>query len=86
MSPIDQPNPCRYIIEVKSGGESFIFCSIYNKRPKQCKNHTFDSSKCPIGINVLKISSAEDANKRINKGYAIIKKELNPLDKNDIWW
>ncbi len=86
MSPIDQPNQCRHIVEITSDGEKYYFCEIYKDRPDQCKNHQFYSLKCPIGMSVLKIQSAEEANKRINKGYAIIKKGLKPLDKYDIWW
>ena len=86
MSPLDNPLPCRHIKTVQSNGEEFTFCNEYNNRPEQCRKHEFQTSKCPIGISKLKIQTPDEANKRINIGYAIIKKGLQPLDKNDVWW
>ncbi len=82
MSPISQPRPCPHIVEIGD----FIFCGIYESRPQQCRDHDFPSSKCPIGCDVLKIASADAANIRINRGYAMIRKGLKPLERGDIWW
>jgi hypothetical protein len=86
MSPISAPEPCPHMKTVISDGETYYFCIIYDKRPEQCKNHTFDANKCPIGHDVLNIQSADEANRRINKGYAIIKKGLMPLERGEMWW
>ena len=51
MSPIS--NPCPYIIQI----DTYIFCSIYQKRPKECSNHEFDTRFCLIGLDVLKFDS-----------------------------
>jgi len=50
MSPLG--NPCPKLIE----REGIYLCSDYQNRPKQCKNHKFDSRFCPIGLSLLKIS------------------------------
>jgi Fe-S-cluster containining protein len=36
-------------------------CSIYDHRPKQCKDHDFPTTFCPMGIDVLKVDRAEAA-------------------------
>jgi hypothetical protein len=77
MSPISAPLPCLHIIEI----DNFVFCGIYNKRPKECKNHNFPASKCPVGISVLRLQSAEDCRIRLDEGYEIIQRDSQYWNK-----
>lgn len=65
MSPISAPNPCPHLIEE----DSFVFCGRYKDRPKQCVDHDFPASFCPVGADVLKIGSSEEKIKRLNEAY-----------------
>jgi len=66
MSPIS--NPCPYIV-LK---DNYMFCANYENRPQQCRDHRFDSSICPIGINTLKIRSPQEIADRIDGGWKLI--------------
>jgi len=57
MSPI--AIPCPFIIKIKN----YVFCSKYNDRPKECKNHKFRARFCPIGLDVLKLKYPDDIDK-----------------------
>ena len=67
MSPLG--SPCRFIIEQGS----FIFCSVYSKRPVECVNHDFPSRHCPIGCDVLGINDISEIQNRLQSGYYLIK-------------
>jgi len=72
MSPISQPEPCKYLIE----DGSFVFCSIYRNRPAECSNHEYPSRFCPIGLEVLGLNPERDTTKireRIDEGWNLIK-------------
>jgi hypothetical protein len=68
MSPISNPDPCPHIIEI----DGLTFCRIYEKRPKECRDHEYPASKCPIGCDVMKCQSPQDAYNIINHGTGII--------------
>ena len=72
MSPISQPEPCPHIVEI----DGFVFCGQYDHRPEQCRNHTFQASKCPIGCDVLKMTTPQQVHDRIDQGYMIIRAGL----------
>lgn len=80
MCPLHPGKPCEYLIEQ----EDFYFCDNYDRRPEQCINHSFPATVCPIGLDVLKIKTPAEKNKRIDRGYELIKerkKLLYVLDK-----
>ena len=70
MSPITgKGEPCPNIIE----NGDFVFCSKYEDRPEECKNHGFPSRFCPIGIDMLELKNTEDIRQRIDEGFQKIK-------------
>ncbi len=64
MSPLSI-DECPHLIA--DGG--YYFCSIYSNKPEQCTNHNFPFKHCPIGIDVLNITSAHQIAIRIDIGY-----------------
>lgn len=66
MSPFG--NPCPHLVEVGD----VVFCSIYNKRPEECRNHSFPSRYCPIGFDVLGLRNPQDVAIRIDKAWNVI--------------
>lgn len=80
MSPLDNPLPCRNIIEI----DGMTFCRDYENRPKECKNHEFDGRFCPIGISIVKPNTPQDAYNRINHAYGIIKAGMIHIDTWEI--
>jgi hypothetical protein len=68
MSPLSAPYKCPLLI--KEG--TYFLCSDYENRPDGCKNHSFDSRFCPIGLSILKPSSIEEIRYRIDEGYRMI--------------
>lgn len=77
MSPISHPAPCPHIVEI----QGLTFCGIYESRPKQCRDHDFPASKCPIGVDVMGCKTPQEAHEKINLGYAIINAGLNPVEQ-----
>lgn len=72
FSPISNPEPCPYIIQI----DTFYFCKIYDKRPKECIKHEYQTRFCPIGLDVLKLSNEANTRKiqeRIDTGWNYIK-------------
>ena len=68
MSPISE-GPCPRLIEIGS----FVFCGDYKNRPDKCKSHCFSGYHiCPIGIDVLKMSSPTECAFRCDIGFDII--------------
>lgn len=58
MSPLvtdPETMPCPHIVEARRGSAAFVFCGIYERRPQQCRDHSYLSSACPIGRWVLGI-------------------------------
>lgn len=80
MSPLDQPEPCRNIIEI----DGMVFCKDYENRPEQCKNHDFNCRLCPIGMDILQLQTPQDAYNRINHAHGIIKAGLKHVDTWEI--
>jgi hypothetical protein len=63
------------IIEKKEIGDEhpYYFCSIYDGRPQQCRDHTFEWSRfCPIGLDVLKPDSMDYLRERIDHGWELV--------------
>ena len=80
MSPYSAPKPCPYIIEKTKDRQTYILCSIYDKRPQECVNHSFSSRVCPIGLSMTNISDSESLRKRIDDGFSLCNdfiKEIN---------
>lgn len=71
MCPLSPGEPCKHLVEKK---ETIFLCSIYDKRPEQCRKHDFPYSVCPIGMNVLKIETPAAKHKRIDTVYEILKR------------
>ena len=61
-------NPCPYVKEVELG---LFLCSIYSKRPKACRDHTFDGRWCPIGLSILKPERPSDLHRRSDRIYEL---------------
>jgi hypothetical protein len=56
---------CRYLV----AEDTFHFCSVYDRRPKACRNHEYPFKHCPIGINELQLHEPSDIWRRIDDGY-----------------
>ena len=67
MSPLSAPEPCPHIVQ----RGTFVFCGSYERRPEECKRHDFSASVCPIGVEMLNITSLDELRKRIDDGYAM---------------
>jgi len=69
MSPKSAPEPCPDIVII----EGFYFCGCYKNRPEECKNHTFQSRFCPIGMDILGLDTPDSTRKRIDDGWELSK-------------
>lgn len=79
LSPISNPEPCPYLIN----DGSFVFCSRYTRRPKECSNYEYQTRFCPIGIQVLGLNSTDKTRERIDTGWGKIKR-LETTDKERV--
>lgn len=72
MSPISQPEPCPHLIETGT----FVFCGVYQHRPKECVSHEYPARFCPIGMSVLglSMSDTDKIRARIDEGWDLIKR------------
>lgn len=43
---------------------TIAFCESYEYRPEECINHSFCARVCPIGVDVLKLSSITEVQQR----------------------
>lgn len=71
LSPLGSPCP-----QLEQRG-NFYFCLRYKNRPRECSNHQYPFSICPIGQEVLSIVNSEQICKRIDTGYALLKFDMN---------
>lgn len=62
---------CRYLYQQNT----FYFCSIYNHRPAQCREHRYPFKHCPIGIDILKVDAGWEVWQRIEQGYLLLKEK-----------
>jgi len=67
MSPISAPDPCPHLVEIGT----FVFCGIYENRPKECRDHDYPARVCPIGASMLNLPTPDDLRQRIDEGYAM---------------
>lgn len=65
MSPING-GYCPLLIEKESDTGKIYICSDYENRPKECKNHTFPASICPIGSDALGIKDPQKLKARMS--------------------
>lgn len=65
-SPLSS-GPCPWI--VRDG--SFVLCTEYECRPKQCRLHEYPFPHCPIGVDILGLTTALAVSRRIDEGYRI---------------
>ena len=74
MSPVSHPDPCPHMVEQ----DGFCFCSVYDHRPKECRDHEYPARFCPIGLGVLKLdtNSPDAVRQRIDTGWEMIKEGL----------
>jgi len=70
MSPFS--NPCPKLIKY---GDVY-YCSIYETRPEQCRNHSFPTRYCPIGFEKLSLSNPQEVAMRIDYCWDVITKKL----------
>ena len=75
MSPFG--SPCQKLI--RHG--NFYFCSIYDCRPKECRNHEHPFPVCPIGAEKIGINDCEELRKRIDTGHAMLKYQIDDPDE-----
>ena len=71
MSPISNPEPCPHMF----ADGTFCFCSRYSNRPKECREHEYQSRFCPIGLSILRLGQDADTtriHKRIDDGWALV--------------
>ena len=54
MSPING-GYCPLLLEKNSESGIVYFCSDYENRPIQCKNHSMPSNICPVGLSTLNL-------------------------------
>ena len=64
---MDNPNPCRHIIQEGT----FYFCGIYENRPNDCAAHDFPQRFCPIGHEKLHLDTPDKMARRIDEGHRI---------------
>lgn len=57
MSPFTHPEPCPYL----TFDGDIANCSIYERRPKECRDHEYPSKFCPIGMDILKLDREQAA-------------------------
>ncbi len=69
-------NPCPYL-EQRS---TFFFCSIYDRRSEECRNHTYPFKICPVGMEKLSLID-DDISLRIETGWAML--EFNTDDPDE---
>jgi len=56
ISPING-SYCPLLVNSKFNSEEIFYCSDYKNRPIECKNHSFCTSVCAIGLSELKLDS-----------------------------
>ena len=79
MSPISSPESCPFIV----CDDDFVFCRCYSNRPHSCERHEFPTRFCPIGIEKLKLKTAQQIGQRIDTGWAKIKNTGNKNMKEE---
>lgn len=68
MSPLSD-GPCPRIRTVGT----FTFCSQYDARPKQCRDHGFEFARwCPVGIQALGIERPDAACSRSDEAFRLL--------------
>ena len=68
MSPVSD-KPCPHLRQEGN----FFLCSTYPDRPEACKKHEYPFRFCPVGLDVLRISSPAEVAFRLDAGYALNK-------------
>lgn len=60
LSPLtdSEDKPCPHLVE----RDGMKLCGIYDRRPQQCKDHGFQTTFCPMGMDVLGLNREEAAN------------------------
>jgi hypothetical protein len=56
LSADPENEPCRHLSY--TGRVRIAVCGVYRDRPQQCRDHTYLSSVCPIGRDVLGVHDA----------------------------
>jgi len=56
-------NPCKYLKEEGS----YNLCSIYEHRPKQCRDHKYPYRHCPVGLQKTGIEDTTKLAMRIDR-------------------
>ena len=54
MSPING-GYCPLLLEKEGELGKIYYCSDYDNRPQQCKNHSFPAHVCPVGVSTMNL-------------------------------
>ena len=65
MSPINH-GYCPLLIKEDSPSGTVYYCSDYENRPQECRNHVFDRPICPIGQTTLNLITEEEILARLH--------------------
>jgi hypothetical protein len=60
MSPLSNPNPCP---RLQMNGD-IAHCADYENRPAECKRHDYPARVCPIGMDILNVTTSESVQQR----------------------
>jgi hypothetical protein len=64
---------CKYLKEYPN---KIFLCSIYDRRPKECRKHIYPMSICPIGLDILQIQEPYKAAIRIDQAWEIYRGKI----------
>lgn len=52
--------------------EDIYYCSDYENRPKECRDHDYNSRVCPVGVNTLNLINDKMIQDRMEKVWGVI--------------
>lgn len=71
MSPING-GYCPVLKEEETPSGTVFFCGDYANRPKECKDHDYPASVCPIGAKTLGLINNLLIKNRISDVYSVV--------------
>ncbi len=81
MSPLTNPEPCPHIEEI----DGYKFCGNYERRPRECVDHSMPGRFCPIGVSVLNLDSEAKCKERIEIGNYVVRRKCTAVHARDLW-
>lgn len=71
MSPING-GYCPLLKEEETDSGTVFFCSDYKNRPKECRDHDYPTTVCPIGVRTLNLISDNLISERVQDVYRVV--------------